>query len=135
MRPDTKELSRDKAQSLDPVRSVWLEILQTGTLPCGYGVELNSDGTAFLPTTVLVEEVRRLHRDAKVSSQKVADLMKLFGFAKRDEPRPRGFHIPMLAEGRSAWDGKLFSIEWDSAAQWHVHRRTTTHDGPPPDLA
>jgi Family of unknown function (DUF5906) len=134
-RPDTKELSRQKSQSLSPVQSVWLDILQTGTLPCGFGVETNGDGSAFLPTTVLLEEVRRLHRDAKVSVQRVADLMKLLGFLKRDEPRPRGFHIPAVAEAKAAWDDKLFSVEWDGAETWHVQRRVQHYDGPPPDLA
>lgn len=115
-RPDTPELARQKANSLNPVERVWFDCLVQGELPS----DCYEEGGDYwllgtLPFAELVQE--RTKREATLN--RVASFFDgQLGFKRQVTKRPKGFVVPPLIEARAIWADRFFEYEWDQCGTW-----------------
>ena len=121
-RPDTEALERQKVQSLRPLERVLFECLETGEVSTEFGDSLG-DGGVLLQSTPFVDWVKRRTGRDEVTTTKLGDLSKKLGFVKREDTRPRGWELPLLAEARQRWDQHVFRYSGWSAEPPRVSRR------------
>lgn len=115
--PQTKSLGAQKAESLDVVDRVFLEMLESGEVPVK---TLNAQ--RFVTTSELLEHVRQQSPRNHVTLNAVAKRLGAIGAEKFTAGRPRGYHLPSITEARRAWDANKFPHEWDDAGndEWVV---------------
>jgi hypothetical protein len=113
-RPETKELTRQKLQSLGPLERVFFDCLLTGAIPGA--TTLGGSGCIHLPTRLLTKIVSQKNRRDDITDNKVAELLgQKFEFVKREDIRPRGYEIPALPEARRRWNERMFVVDWDES--------------------
>jgi hypothetical protein len=118
-RPDTHELTSQKAHSLKGVEQVWFDYLQTGYLP--EGARKVAKQSFLVPTASFTADVASRQRFEVISMNKVAMFFKdKMKFAKYREGRPSGFLVPPLAQAREVWDKNMFRYEWEEGEFWEI---------------
>ena len=116
--PETKALREQKEYSLPPLQLALVECLREGCVPVGTNL---GAGVVRFGSNQFVEWVKARTRREDLNTAQLRVIMNKLGFSK-DDRRPRGWELPPLDNARTAWDEKLFPVDWDAGEdeQWSI---------------